>query len=208
MIKVENLTIKLHKKFYDIYNLNIEIKTGDIVSITSDITDCSHLIFTNAIAGMNRKCKKNITIQKDIKISYCAHNAEFLWRKNIFYNLEYPLKIRKIEKQKRKIIIDDLIEKYNIDFKNKKAKQLTNDQLEILSLLRCSTRVLDVIIIDYPDKFDNAENKHLYEKILNDLIDKTKTAIIAHNNENLLSFDFNKKYSFDNGILKKDNVDN
>ena len=104
MIEFENVYIKHVADFHSIFNLNLQINTNTFI-VENDMYSAISLMrilskidkhYTGEVFldGKNLKKIKN----RDLEIVYLPQNPVLFKNKNIFKNLFYPLKIRKINR--------------------------------------------------------------------------------------------------------------
>lgn len=71
----------------------------------------------------------------NLDILYLPSNPVFFKRRSVGYNIQYPLKIRKVPKQQRQAVARELAAKFGLDFDAKVAK-LSKQQQRTLALAR------------------------------------------------------------------------
>lgn len=128
MIKFEKVFIQYVKEFFSLYDFSYEISShtlfvGDFFNGTYAIMRTlakidRHYIGEIFIDDINLKNIK----EKDLNISYLPENPVLFENKNIFKNLFYPLKIRKINKKTAKNLINSVF----LDLKNNNFEIFNN----------------------------------------------------------------------------------
>jgi len=214
MIEFRNVYLQYVKEFYSLFNFNCVIDThtlfiGDFYTGTTSIMrtlskldkDYSGEIFIDNINLKNIK-------DKDLNIAYLPE-IPVLLNKNIFKNLYFPLKIRKIDKNAAKNLINSIfLELKNNNFKflnnylnnkNKrenvknntdlinyilklKIKKLNLSEQKIIALMRAMLWQPKYILLE--NFFKNLDKKYLL--LATFLINKAKqtSTIIASETEN------------------------
>ena len=182
-IRVENL-----KKYYKnqlVLDINaLEFKEGKITCVMgSNGSGKSTLI--NIIAGLiddydgavyydgqplNKNIKMNMTL---------AFQNPYLMRQSVWENMEYPLKIRNINKAIRDEMIENIINDFGIqDLKYKKANQLSGGEGQKVALARSMVFKPKLLLLDEPTASVDKD----YTKIIEDKIKKynkaTKSTVI------------------------------
>ena len=209
MIEFKHVFVQYVNEFFSLYDFNCEINShtlfvGDFFSGTNAIM--------RTVSKIDKDYKGDIFIDdinlknikdKDLNLSYLPEIPTLFKNKNIFDNLYFPLKIRKIEKNTSKNLINSIffelknnnfeifynyfnlnktIEKLETnDLINKilklKVKKLSLSEQKILSLIRCFLRKPKFVLIE--NFFENLNEKHiqLAEFLLNKI--KETSTIIA-----------------------------
>ncbi|MBR2970130.1 MAG: ATP-binding cassette domain-containing protein [Clostridia bacterium] len=147
---------------------------------------------------------KDITLIKNRELNLAIIPDEPIFiNNNLFKNLYYPLKIRKINKNIAKNIINNAISHYKIENFNKKINKLNISQRKIIALLRAKIRQPKYILID--NLFDNFDNKYL-DILQAILLDMSKESIIIatekvkNNTYENLNFEIINLYQKDDAI--------
>ena len=98
--------------------------------------------------------------------AYIWQSANFL-RGTVKANVEFPLRIRGIEKKERDEIVNDGLEKFNLsEFKNKLTHKLSGGQKQKVALLRGLIYKPKVIILDEATNNLDAETSKWLENYL------------------------------------------
>ena len=128
---------------------------------------------------------------KDLDVAYLPENPILFKQKSVEYNLSYPLKIRKIDKNTIKNKTNSLFSQYNLENFNKKVKKLNSSEQKIIALLRAAIREPKYILLE--NFFENFDENYLNlaVQILNDI--KQKSIIIASQNS-FEKFEFFKDF--------------
>lgn len=197
MIKFNRVFLQYIQEFYSLYNFSCEIDShtlfvGDFFSGSTAIMrvlakideDYTGEIF---IDNINLKDIKN----KDLNLAYLPEKPILFKRKNLFFNLYFPLKIRKINKNDAKNLINDIILEIKTLFPNflskftfnkidnilnLKIKNLNLSEQKIIALIRAVIRNPKYVLLE--NFYENLDKEHL--PIANFLINKLKaTSLIV-----------------------------
>lgn len=193
MLKLENVSLRNTKKFYSLYNINIDFFAGDKALLVGD-KESGNWFVLRAIAQIDdfyrgkifyNDKKLNIFNVKKMNFGYLPENPVFFEDKTMIENLIYPLTIRKIQKQEAIISAKNLLDKYDLTaFENKLIKDIDKNTKEKLAILRLMIRKPKLLLID----FSNNDN---YE-MLNDLIKSSEISLIACDETQITNIDHNK----------------
>ena len=81
-------------------------------------------------------------------ILYLPNEPTFFARRSVRYNVEYPLKVRKVPKSERKQIVDGVAARLGVDFLETKVNKLTAKQRNLVALARGLTVARKVVLFD------------------------------------------------------------
>ena len=163
MIKFNNVFIKHLTNFYSLYNCNLNFNCNTLL-IENDTY--SALSIMRILSKIDRHYSGEVFIDninlknikdKDLNVAYIPKNPVLF--KNTFKNLNYVLKIRKINKNERINIINSTLCKYNLQNLNKKIKNLNLSEQKILCLIRAIIRKPKYILLE--NFFENLDSKYL-----------------------------------------------
>lgn len=156
MIEFKNVNLQYVKEFYSLCNfnqtiLNHSLFVGDFFDGTNSIMRILSKIdkdYTGEVFVDNVNLK-NIK-DKDLSVAYLPEKPVFFKNKNIFENLCFPLKIRKINKNSAKNLIFSVfleLKKENFNFLDKyiniKNEELNNNlNLQIENILKLKVKKL------------------------------------------------------------------
>lgn len=181
MIRFEHVYLKYIKEFYTLYDINLELKENTL--IFGDIFDGTHSLF-RLLSKIDRDYEGNIFIDnknlkdikdKDLSLAYVTDTPYLFERKDIYKNLYYPLKIRKIDKSTAKNMINDVINQYNLNNFPQKIKDMTLTQKKIVALIRTVIRQPRYILLE--DFFSTIDKE--YFDIAIDILSSSNSIIIA-----------------------------
>lgn len=181
MIRLEHVYLKYIKEFYTLYDINLELKENTLIS--GDIFDGTHSLF-RLISKIDKDYEGDIFIDdknlkdikdKDLSLSYVTGTPYLFERKNIYKNLYYPLKIRKIDKITAKNMINDAINQYNLNNFPQKIKDMTLTQKKIIALIRAVIRGPKYILLE---DFFSMLDKEYFDIAIN-ILSSSDSIIIA-----------------------------
>lgn len=179
MIEIKNLNIKYIEKFYSIYNLNLKIEKNTM--ILGDQLSGGYALL-RAIANINKNYKGEILLDekpikkvsaKKLNLAYLPETPTLFTTLSARENIEYSLKIRHYKKAERTQLINQIIEKYCIDFENEKVKNLSLSKQKIVALLRAVVRKPSILLIEH--LFADLEKEYidLANKIIDEIMPET-----------------------------------
>ncbi|AKL94376.1 phosphate ABC transport system ATP-binding protein PstB [Clostridium aceticum] len=108
----------------------------------------------------------------------------YLLRTSVFNNIAYPLKIRKVNKNKIQQQVDDLIEEMDIQhIRNQNAWTLSGGEAQKVALARAIIFQPSLLILDEPTASIDPASTLVLEKTVKNFYNKTKATIIivTHN---------------------------
>ena len=173
MIKFENVSTKYVQDFFCLYNFNTEI-TNHTLFVGDDFFGSSAIL--RLLSKIDKGYSGNIFIDnvnlkeindKDLQLAYLPKCPVLFENKNAFENLYYSLKIRKIDKNTAKNMINNAFLYYNLqNLKNFKHADLSIKK--IYALVRAVIRKPKYILIE--NFFENLDEKYfdIVNKILTD----------------------------------------
>ena len=236
MIKIEQVSIKYIKDYYSLFNINLEIKNNTL--LLGDKTSGNNFLL-RLLAKIDRHYEgqifvDNVNLKKikdsQLNLAYLPRENYFFKNKSVLKNLIYPLKIRKIDSENAKNIVNLLLKQYEIknflknlqnlnfifdekykdkfnknfdfetNFLNVKMKYYTFSMQKILLLLRAVVRKPKYILLE--NFFENLDTNffELANKILND-VSKSSIIIATENKNNLKYFKNYSQIKFNAGSI-------
>lgn len=207
MLEIKNLSIKYVEDFFSIYNLNLKITNNTL--FLEDCLDGGYALM-RAIANIEKNYKGEIVLNgkniknisnKNLNLAYVPPSPVLFKNLTAKKNIIYPLKLRKIDKKIQNNLLTQLLTKYKISFGEFKAKNLSNSQGKIVTLLRAIIRKPDIILIEH--FFEGLEDD--FVPLANQIIDgiPANTLVIACEKSTQLCFQNYTKYILNNGSLFK-----
>lgn len=183
------------KKYYserqilDIKNLNIKKSqiTGIIGPNGSGKTTLLNIIsgldkdFSGIIKYDGRLLDKNI-----YKGMTLVSQKPYLFRRKVYENIEYPLKVRGINKGKRKQMVREIMEKFEIEkLKDKKGHLLSGGESQKVSLARALVFNPELLLLDEPTSNIDPVSIKIMEREILRYNEETKgtVLIVTHNIE-------------------------
>lgn len=170
---------------------NIKIPSGSITAITGSNGEGKSTLL-NIIAGLiddyegevlydgyklNQSIRKNMTL---------VFQKPYMMKQSVWQNLEYPLKLRKIDKKKRNILIEEMLEQFGIeDLKFKQANKLSGGEGQKVSIARAMIFSPQILLLDEPTSSIDKEFTEVIEKTIKQYNDKTNATVvmITHNDK-------------------------
>lgn len=189
-IKIENLI----KSYDDKEVLNIKemtIKKGIITSIIGP-NGSGKTTLISIIAGLETDYRGTIlydgkVLDKNIiKNMTCVFQKPYLFRRTVYENIDYPLKIRNIDKEKRNKDVLDIIDRLEIsDLLDKRADLLSGGESQKVALARAIAFKPRLLLLDEPtSNIDPQSIKVMEREILKFNQDTGNTVlIVTHNME-------------------------
>ena len=94
-------------------------------------------------------------------------------------NLEFPLNIRKVPKQKREEVIDELLDLVGMrEFKHARAHNLSGGETQRIAIARALACQPEVILFDEPTASVDVENQMAIERIVREINQEKKISVI------------------------------
>jgi tungstate transport system ATP-binding protein len=94
-------------------------------------------------------------------------------------NLEFPLNIRKVPKQKREEMIDELLDLVGmLEFKHARAHNLSGGETQRIAIARALACQPEVILFDEPTASVDVENQVAIERIVQEINQEKKISVI------------------------------
>lgn len=183
MIKFEDVTIQYTKDFYCLLEFNKTLNSntlfvGDFYSGANSIMRIiskidKHYSGVVTIDDVDIKIIKD----KDLSVAYLPENPVLFKFKNVFNNIYFSLKIRKINKKTAKNTINSIKNEFNLKFFEKPIKNLNISEKKIICLTRALLWKSKILLLE--NFFEILDEE--YTKIACKLIDKfaPSTLIVA-----------------------------
>jgi len=183
------------KKYYDeklVLDIEeLEIEKGKITGIIGP-NGSGKSTLLNIIAGLDRKYSGTVTydrqvINKDIysKMTLVSQKP-YLFRRKVYDNIAYPLKIRNMDKTEIKKRISEVISRLEIEeLKDKKAHLLSGGESQKVSLARALVFKPELLLLDEPTSNIDPESIKVLEREVVKFNKETGATIIivTHNLE-------------------------
>jgi len=183
------------KKYYDeklVLDIEeLEIEKGKITGIIGP-NGSGKSTLLNIIAGLDRKYSGTVkydrqVINKDIysKMTLVSQKP-YLFRRKVYDNIAYPLKIRNMDKTEIKKRISEVISRLEIEeLKDKKAHLLSGGESQKVSLARALVFKPELLLLDEPTSNIDPESIKVLEREVVKFNKETGATIIivTHNLE-------------------------
>ncbi|NLJ98431.1 MAG: ATP-binding cassette domain-containing protein [Tissierellia bacterium] len=189
------VSVKNLKRYYfeklvlDIDNLTME--KGKITGIIGP-NGSGKSTLLNIVAGLDDEYLGTVEynrqlINKNIyrKMTIVSQKP-YLFRRKVYDNIEYPLKVRKMKKDKIKMKVDDIIERFEIeDLRDKRAHLLSGGESQKVSLARALVFEPRLLLLDEPTSNIDPESIKIMEREIVRFNEETKgtVIIVTHNME-------------------------
>lgn len=201
MIDITNIT-KIYnskgQKICALNNINLQIKEGEFLAVIGK-SGCGKSTLLNIIAGLIKPTSgtihyngKAITTQKtkDIiqfrknHIGIILQNFSLLNDRDVFSNVELPLKIHKVSKKERQKIVPVFLEKVDmLDKMRVYPQNLSGGQQQRVAIARALVGNADIILADEPTGALDEQNALQIINILRKIADNGKTVIMVTHNK-------------------------
>ncbi len=212
MIELKNVYLRYTKDFNVLQDVSFRIKMGEkAVLYGTEASGKSSLLRT--IVGIETPLKGEVYIKgipankvdykNQVALGFLPSHPAFMENKTLLKNLEYPLKIRKVNKNLQNVKINNVLVSYGLTaLKDVKVKDLSYFDRIKLCLARFALRNIEVFVIDDVFKsLNDGESKKIAEYINDLIMVNNATAIVAVSNENLVKKIGGKKLTIDNGCV-------
>ncbi len=102
-----------------------------------------------------------------------------LFTASVRKNVEYPLKIRKVKKDRRDKVVDDLLEMVGMyEFRDAKAHKLSGGETQRVAIAQALACFPEVVLFDEPTSSVDVENQYIIERIIKDINREKKISVI------------------------------
>lgn len=196
MIRIKNLFLRYTREFYALYDININIASGESVAFVGE-DESGKTSLLRILAKLEKLTKgevyiKDIPLEKlnyktDINAGYVPATPVFLEKKSVYENFRYILKGWELTEKEIENKINNTIIEYSLEkIKDTKLKDLTLEEKYVLSLIRLSLRDnLELLMID--NIFDRLSEptKEVVFNLIKQLKTKKTTLIVATTKEDI-----------------------
>jgi tungstate transport system ATP-binding protein len=99
-----------------------------------------------------------------------VQQSPILFTASVYNNVAFPLKIRKIAKEKIKATVDELLELVGLsEFMNSQGQNLSGGETQRIAIAQALACTPEVILLDEPTSSVDVENRGSIEKIIRDI---------------------------------------
>ena len=194
MIEVKNLFLSYTKDYFSLYDVNLKLSSGEKVVLCGK-KESGKSSLLRVITGLEKPFSgnvyyKNIPVEKidfskDISLAYLPSKPLFIEGKTVKQNLEYPLKIRKINKQIIEVKMKNVIKSFELEtILGMKMKNLSHYNRVKVALARFALRNIDIFVIDdIFGELNEGESKKIIGHINDLVVSNSATMLIATSNE-------------------------
>lgn len=213
MIEVKNLYLNYIKEYSALYNINLFVDDNENIAILGN-NESGKTSLLRCICGLenytgevylNKLNLKKINFKNDLDVIYLSSNPVFFNNKSVYYNLAYSLKIREFPESIINQKINRALDLLQIDsLKERKIKELNNNEKLIVSIARSLTRDASIYLIDDIFNFDKITNEKI-ATILKENLNPNSSKIFAMDKEKdylLNSLNISKYYFLSNGSIE------
>ena len=171
VIVFDDVTLRYH---YDEYDL--------LKGVSFRLTDGVNTILADTQSGKSSICKllvkdveptdgqilvdgsdiSSIT-NANLDILYLPRNPFFFERRSVMYNIEYPLRVRKVSKEERRKLVFDIARKLNLEDFDRKVNKLSQAERRAVAIARGLTVKRNIVLCD--DFFEATEQEQLKQTI-------------------------------------------
>lgn len=212
MIRIKNLFLRYTREFYALYDINIDITSGESVAFVGE-DESGKTSLLRILAKLEKLTKgeifiKDIPIDKlnyktDINAGYVPATPVFLEKKSVYENFRYILKGWELTEKEIETKINNTIIEYSLEkIKDTKLKDLTLEEKYVLSLIRLTLRDnLELLMID--NIFDKLSEptKEVVFSLIKQLKTKKTTVIVATTKEEIANELCKRKIYFKYGSI-------
>ena len=185
---------KLRKSYGKKRVLDIEkliIPEGEITGVIGP-NGCGKSTLLNIVSGLEEDFEGKVRygaypLSKEIirKMTY-VFQKPYLFKRSVYENIAYPLRIRKIERSEEKKKVLNIIEKLEIqDLTEKRADRLSGGESQKVALARALVFQPELLLLDEPTSNIDPESIKIMEREILSFNKKTRATIwiVTHNIE-------------------------
>ena len=208
MIRIKNLFLRYTREFYALYDININIASGESVAFVGE-DESGKTSLLRILAKLEKLTKgevyiKDIPLEKlnyktDINAGYVPATPVFLEKKSVYENFRYILKGWELTEKEIENKINNTIIEYSLEkIKDTKLKDLTLEEKYVLSLIRLSLRDnLELLMFDKLSE----PTKEVVFNLIKQLKTKKTTLIVATTKEDIANALCKRKIYFKYGSV-------
>lgn len=212
MIKIKNLFLRYTREFYALYDVNIDIASGESVAFVGE-DESGKTSLLRILAKLEKLTKgevfiKDIPLEKlnyktDINAGYVPATPVFIEKKSVYENFRYILKNWELTEKEIETKINNTIIEYSLEkIKDTKLKDLSLEEKYVLSLIRLSFRDnLELLMIDNIFDKISEPTKEVVFDLIKRLNTKKTTLIVATTKEDIANALCKRKIYFKYGSV-------
>ena len=227
MIKKPIIEIKKLRKefpiggdfFIALNNINLKISKGEFCGLVGP-SGSGKTTLLNIIGGLDSGTSGEVSVLNQI-INQSSHDERALIRRkdmgfifqnynllpvySVYENVELPLILNKIEKNKRKTMVLDAIESVGLSDKiSSKPNQLSGGQCQRTAIARAIVHKPSLVLADEPTANLDSANSHHIMKIMKDLNTNLDTSFIFATHDDKIMGYLNRIIYLEDGQICKD----
>lgn len=213
MIELKDVTLSYTKDYNALQDVNLEVNQNEHVVIFGEENSGKSSLL-RVMVGLEKPNigtayikgipAHKVDFKEIVSLCYMPVKPVFMEGKSVLKNLEYPLKIRKIDKNLRQVKLFNVLKSYGLDtIKDIKLKELSYfDRLKVC-IARFALRNAEIFVVDDVfEKLGENEKKKIID-YLEDLIKfNNATSVIATNDKELTKKLGGRVVIIENGSLK------
>lgn len=213
MIELKDVYLSYTKDYNALQDVNLKIEQNEHVVVFGEENSGKSSLL-RVMVGLENPNKgtayikgvpaNKVDFKEVVSLCYMPVKPVFMEGKSVLKNLEYPLKIRKVDKNLRQVKLFNVLKSYGLDaIKDLKLKELSYfDRLKVC-IGRFALRNAEVFVVDDVfEKLGEQEKKKIVD-YLNDLIKfNNATSVIATNDKKLISKLGGRVVVIENGSLQ------
>lgn len=196
MINLQNVYLSYTKEYYTLFDVSLKVAEGKTVVVCGK-GESGKSSLLRVVAGFEQPTMGTATIKgvacdkvdfkNSVSMGYLPTEGVFKENKSVMYNLQYPLKLRKVDKDISEIKINNAISTYDLGTLSKLRMRSLQafDRIKV-ALARFSLRNIDLFVIDDIFSTVSASDAKKLVKYIQELIkNNNATAIIACSDESI-----------------------
>lgn len=189
-LTIKNLSVKYNYGALAVSKFELRAEQGQIYTVVGD-SESGKTSLLKCIAGLIAPIEGSIYLNekeltklktKDKNVCMIYEDGCFFENRTVFYNLAYPLKIRKIDKVEIEKIIKDAIRWSGVaeSLLKVKVKKISSDERFLLSIKRAYIREADIFLFDDPLKNLHERREEYFQLLKKLMVEKSKSAIVIY----------------------------